>query len=332
MKILRTVFFLTTAAALAAPEPGLPGWDDGGRPEHEVAGGTLLAGDDQAADEPGLNLLEPAAGEITGDEVLEEIIPEAHWPAYFGRRPEKFLIDPQNLLSPVESRERLAFLNYHAGDSAIDLFVYVIGGGQAIPGEVRQEEMMERLFSGGRPSVVVLYFRGEPQRAMMHLSPSLTDVVSAAEQRRALESSVMQALKETEPARQFETFLVQMSIRLYWMERMLGGDAPDKQPAAAAPLAKAPEESGLREFLRPQLDEAARHVVPASSAAGALFLGFALRFWLKRRARHQFPDFEVEPRLGGAHAAGVGAVISFASATVPPASQRDLMPDYLRRA
>jgi hypothetical protein len=73
-------------------------------------------------------------------------------------------------------------------------------------------------------------------------------------------------------------------------------------------------------------------LVPASSVAGALLLGFAARFWLKRRTRHLFPDFEVEPRLGGAHAAGVGAVISFASATVPPATQRDAMPDYLRRA
>jgi hypothetical protein len=332
MKLLRTVFFLTAAAAHAAPEPGLPGWADGARAEHEIAGETLLTGDDQAADETGLDMLEPAAGEITGDGTMEETIPEAHWPAYFGQRPEKYLIDPQNLLGPVEYRERLAFLNYHAGDSAIDLFVYVIGGGQAIPGEVRQEEMMERLFSGGRPSVVVLYFKGDPRRAMMLLSPSLMDVVPAAEQRRALESSVLQALKETEPARQFETFLVQMSIRLYWMERMLGVDAPDHQPSAAAPLAEAPEKSGLREFLRPYLEEAARHAVPAASVTGALLLGFALRFWLKRRTRILFPDFEVEPRLGGAHAAGVGAVISFASATVPPASQRDLMPDYLRRA
>jgi hypothetical protein len=28
----------------------------------------------------------------------------------------------------------------------------------------------------------------------------------------------------------------------------------------------------------------------------------------------------------------VGAVISFASVSVPPATQRDAMPDYLRRA
>jgi hypothetical protein len=142
---------------------------------------------------------------------------------------------------------------------------------------------------------------------------------------------VIPALKEIEPARQIETFLVQMSIRIYWMERMMIGEEQDKQ-TAAAPVIKAPEKSGLREFLRPHLEKTSQHVVPATSLAGALLLAFALRIWLKRRARHFFPDFGVEPRLGGAHAAGVGAVISFASATVPPATQRDAMPDYLRRA
>jgi hypothetical protein len=337
MKLCCIGWFLTVAAAVAASETPLPGWGDGGNTEQEVAdwvaGETLLTGDEQPAEEPGLALVEPAAGEITGEEAAETVIPEYYWPEYFGKRPEKYLVDPQNLLGPADYRERLAFLNYHAGDSAIDLFVYVIGGDQAIPGEVRQEEMMERLFPTGRPAVVVLYFMGAPQRAMMHLSPSLADVVPPPEQRKALESSVIHALKEIEPARQIETFLVQMSIRIYWMERMMGGDTKVKEPVAAVvPVVKIPEKPGLREFLRPHLEEATRHVVPASSVAAAVLLGFATWLWLKRRARHHFPDFEVEPRLGGAHAAGVGAVISFASATVPPASQRDAMPDYLRRA
>jgi hypothetical protein len=327
MKLCRLCWFLS-AAALAAQEPGLPGWSESGFPEGEAVE-TLLGHEEQPAEEA--ELAEPAAGEITIDEPKETLIPESYWPDYFAKRPEKYLIDPQKLLGPVEYRERLAFLNYHASDSSIDLFVYVIAGDQSIPGEVRQEEMMERLFSNGRPAVVVFYYLGAPQRAMLLPGPSLTDVVPAAEQRRALESSVIPALKEIEPARQLETFLVQMSIRIYWMERMMVGEETGKE-TAAVPVIKTPEKSGLSEFLRPHLDEAAKHAVPASSIAGALLLVIAARFWLKRRARYRFPDFEVEPRLGGAHAAGVGAVISFASATVPPATQRDAMPDYLRRA
>jgi hypothetical protein len=37
----------------------------------------------------------------------------------------------------------------------------------------------------------------------------------------------------------------------------------------------------------------------------------------------------VPPRMGGAHAAGIGAVISFGSTTQSPSSQRNEVPDYL---
>jgi hypothetical protein len=56
-----------------------------------------------------------------------------------------------------------------------------------------------------------------------------------------------------------------------------------------------------------------------------------MNFWLRKRAIYRFPELTVEPRLGGVHGAGVGAVISFAGAAVSPASQRDQRPDYLRR-
>jgi hypothetical protein len=216
----------------------------------------------------------------------------------------------------------------------IDLYVYVFKGEQEIPGEVREEELVERFFSQGRPAAVVYYYMSAPQRSVLYLSPSLTDTVSAAEQRRALESSVMQAFKDVDPARQIEGFLVQMSIRIYWMERMLGGAS---SPEAAMPVMvrrpKAPDIPAVPlEKYRPFLDDLRRFVMPAALIAPLALAALAAGFWQRRRARHLFPEFDVEPRLGGAHAAGVGAVISFASATLPPASQRDQVPDYLRRA
>jgi hypothetical protein len=169
---------------------------------------------------------------------------------------------------------------------------------------------------------------------VMYLSPSLTDVVSAAEQRRALESSVMQAFKDVEPARQIDAFLVQMSIRIYWMERMMGGgeEIGENTRVAVRASKTAKKKPELLAKLLPVLESAKHFVIPASATAGVLMAALAMSSWLRRRARYRFPDFEVEPRLGGAHAAGVGAVISFASAAVPPASQRDQVPDYLRRA
>jgi len=264
---------------------------------------------------------------------VENEIPKKFRSSYFEERPKSFLIDPQGLLSRVDYKDRLGFLNYHADDSAIDLYVYVFKGDQEIPFEVRGEELVERFFKQGRPAAVIFYYMGKPQRAVLHLSPELNDGVLAAEQKRAMESAVIQASKDADPARQFEGFLVQMSIRIYWMEKMLeesavkGDETGGVTAATGIPVLK----PTLEEKLQPVIDEF-RHFTLQAAAGGVLIVGLMILAGLKRRSRYRFPDFEVEPRLGGPHAAGVGAVISFVSAAVPPASQRDQVPDYLRRA
>jgi hypothetical protein len=331
------------AAAKKSVEPSLPSWEPGERDQLEaegwVAGGLLLA--EEAAEEAppeetpqALDVAQPTAEEIAEAETPASEIAEKFWPEYFSERPKNFLVDPQGLLSPVEYKDRLAFLNYHASDSSIDVFVYIFNGDQEIPGEVREEELIERLYSEGRPAAVVFYFMGAPQRSVLYLSPSLTDAVSVAEQRRALESSVMQAFNDVSPSRQIEAFLVQMSIRIYWMERILSGgaEADEISPLLARVTAKKLQENRLYSAMQPFIEKFSRYLMPAGLVLGALVAGLAMTAWLRAKARYLFPEIEVEPRLGGAHAAGVGAVISFASAAVPPASQRDQVPDYLRRA
>ncbi|MES2438691.1 MAG: hypothetical protein V4584_06485 [Verrucomicrobiota bacterium] len=343
MKYLPAATAFLIATAHGFDEPALPVWNGKERTELEATGwvpGAMLLTNDPVPDEsvnpPAAEPLAvelPTAEEIAGDLTLFPEVPEKFLPDYFAERPKSFLIDPQGLLSPSDYRDRLGFLNYHASDSAIDLYVYVLGGNQEIPSEVREEEMIERCFSDGRPAAIVYYYLGAPQRSVVYLSPSLTGSISASEQHRALESSIMQAFERTNPSEQIEKFLVQMSIRIYWMERMLTGEsAAGKSLPVAGPVveksritAKSARLAWLQEILR-------QAATPAMLVLGALFSAFGFNHWLRLRARYRFPEFEVEPRLGGSHAAGVGAVISFASAAVPPASQRDQVPDYLRRA
>jgi hypothetical protein len=144
----------------------------------------------------------------------------------------------------------------------------------------------------------------------------------------------MQAFQDVDPSRQIEAFLVQMSIRIYWMERILGGGASagDGMPVLVRGPVTERSESRLYRVIEPHLAGIRRHVLPLALAASTILAALLITGWLRRRARYQFPEIEVEPRLGGSHAAGVGAVISFASAALPPASQRDQVPDYLRRA
>lgn len=328
---------LLTVSASAFDEPVLPAWKGKERAELEskgwVPGALLLSKDpvpDELAKSEPLQIEQPKAEEIAEDLKPSPEIAEKFLPAYFAERPKNFLIDPQGLLNPSDYRDRLNFLNYHASDSSIDLFVYIIGGDQEIPSAVREEEMIERFFTTGRPAAIVYYYLGAPQRSIVYLSPSLTDSVSAAEQRRAVESSVMQAFEKTKPSEQLEKFLVQMSIRLYWMERMLAGESATASSFPLIPAAgQAPAHSAKIAWLQTL---ALKCAIPAAVLLGAFLSAFGFNHWLRLRARYYFPEFEVEPRLGGTHAAGVGAVISFASAALPPASQRDQVPDYLRRA
>jgi hypothetical protein len=345
--------WLALAAALLVPptllpaqdEAPLPAWPETARKAAEKSGwlaGAHILTDEAEAGSPAPaapkapDLEAPTAEDLAEDQAPSAPVPEKFLEAYFGSRPETYLIDPQGLLDQASANDRLAFLNEHAGDSSIDLFVYVFAKDQEIPGEVRAEELIERFFASGRPALLVYYHLGAPQQTLLYLSPSLTDGVAPAEQRRALQSAVMQALEKPSPQQQLEAFTVQMAIRVYWMERLLGGDAvpedPAQQRAAArsAKLAKtAPSLAERWAGLRPVAEDfAAPGLALASVCAAAL----ALLAWLRERATYPFPDLEVEPRLGGDHAAGVGAVISFASAALPPASQRDQIPDYLRRA
>lgn len=336
MKISPLILLL---AVTAAAEPPLPSWDSVERKrmieEGWIAGGSLLTyGELPTEDEPEalLQVEEPTAEELAAAPEDEREISEEYLAAYFAEKPEGHLVDPQGLLSERERKDMEAFLEYHAGDSLIDVYVYVFGANQQIPGDVREEEVVERLYSVGKPAVVVYYYLGTPQRSTIYLSPVITDTVSAAEQRRALESSVMQAFGSTKAFDQLEAFLVQMSIRIYWMERMTKGTAGETRK-------EVPE--GVRVFKKAKADAEKPLVIPAplrmAAAVGAMVLGglivlASLVMWWRSRAKFRFPEFDVEPRLGGSHAAGIGAVISFASPAIPPAMQRKQVPDYLRRA
>lgn len=342
MKRVLYILILGIQPAFSNSEPPLPSWNAEERKrmigEGWIAGGSLftyetLPLEDSAAETP-LHVEEPTAEELASAPEAQNEVSEEYLVAYFAEKPAGHLVDPQDLLSERERKDLEVFLDYHAGDSSIDMYVYVFGTDQQIPGDVREEEVVERLYSVGKPAMVVYYYLGAPQRSTVYLSPVITDTVSVAEQRRALESSVMQAFGSTQPFDQAEAFLVQMSIRIYWMERMAAGTAEETMEGI-------PDGDGARAFHRKEVPVESRMKIPAwgrlaawvlAAASGGVLTLWSLVMWWRGSVRYRFPEFEVEPRLGGSHAAGIGAVISFASPAIPPAMQRNQVPDYMRRA
>jgi hypothetical protein len=320
--------------AAPAPVPDLPVWSDEDR--EALKNGGLLSGAtlferlvEEGVDPDAplgldpietLRVAEPTSNPVTiADEFLG---------AYFDQRPAEFLVDPQSLLTRQEFADQLGFLDYHAGDSVIDLFIYVFDKEQEIPGEVRAEELPERLFGSGRPTAILYYYLGAPGRAKLFLTPEVAAVVPAAEQHLGIQSCVEAALDKANPVDQLADFAVQMSIRLYWMEQLVApGRIPGEPLVAMKPRTARvaePRGSALLQWVTPWL-------APGGLLAALVLLVAGLRWWIGGRRSYRLPEFDHAGRLGGEHAAGIGAIISFTSTGAPPTVQRHQMPDYLRR-
>lgn len=322
----------------ARSEPALPSWNEGDQEMLDtglLVPGSVLLGTETVNPETGHSNEVSAVPAPEPAEEIEELveppseIPEEFLAAYFDTSPAEMLIDPQRLLSQQEFADQLAFLRYHSGDSEVDLFVYLFDALQEIPSQSRIEQLLGEFFCGDRPAAVVFYFVGAPQRSSIRLSSHLTGLVSASEQRRMLSSSVTKALEKANLVDQLEGFAVQLSIRLYWVEKAFAGT-----PQTAEPLVV------LKEKPKPESEEdrllrLIGVIRPWAMTAGAWLGGLsaALIGWLlvRRHLRYRFPELEVSPRLGGEHAAGIGAVVTFGSAGLPPSYQRAHVPDYLRR-
>ncbi len=323
---------LFVSLAVRADEDAMPAWPEGAPPDPDWIAGSILLSDDPLPEDGALIAEEPTAEELAEPQTPPGMIHQKYLTAYFGERPKSFLVDPQGLLSEADQRSREAFLSYHAADSAIDLFVYIFGQDQQIPDDVREEEITERFFTEGKPAVVVFYYLGMPQRTTFYISPRLTGAVSYAEQRRAFESALMMAFQTVDPAKQLEAFMLQMSIRVYWIEQLLGiGEKQISDPSITMPVVS-PAKVAKPNFIKTQIALLVPYLWQIAAAVVVLIACSGAIYWRRARMTFCFPEFEVEPRLGGAHAAGIGAVISFSNRAQPPASQRNQVPDYLRRS
>jgi hypothetical protein len=277
--------------------------------------------------------------EAVAVEVVPEVDPQyqeiepALVDKYFAKKPSQFLIDPQAFISGEQRKGIEKLLNNHSADSTIDLYLFVLGENQKLPTEGINKDFVSRHFSQGKPVVNLYYYIGNPNRTEMHVSPSIAKAVSSSEQQRSVQSSLIRAMRANGSFEQLEEFIMQFSVRTYWMERMMdeaSGKAPAEVSVEETPVVQAkvkkmnPLEMIPEKFRGPALI--------AAAGLGSMVVLWGLIFWVRSRSRYKFPELEVEARLGGSHAAGVGAVVNFASPAVSPARQREQVPEYLRRA
>ncbi|MCH2063495.1 MAG: hypothetical protein MK194_07185 [Roseibacillus sp.] len=265
----------------------------------------------------------------------ETAISAEHMAQYFQEIPRDergepiFLSDPQELLSQQEFRDREAFLQYHSSESNIGMHVYLFDHRQELPDGTDIYTVYQELFAKHGSVALVFYYLGAPDRAQFLLSPKIRAVMSQDEQNRALKAAIQEAFEKSDAAYQLDNFLVELSIRLYWIERELKVARATREARGlesedgSIPVGKGSEEDNFR---------LVSYVILVFFGL-ALFglLAWGAWIWLQGRRKYLFPEAECGPLLGAPHAAGVGAVISFSNAHLPPSRQRDQMPDYLQR-
>ena len=241
---------------------------------------------------------------------------------YATSRPDGFLVDPQRLLSGSEARERRDFLSYHASDSLIDLYVVLFKGDQMLlnPGDLSGYHLNSR--TNAKPAVMIHYFMGYPERAKLHLTSDLQELVPLAEHGRALNSAMERAKTGVSPLNQLEKFMVQTSIQIYRMERLLREGTAEPKPWIPDALKETSSRNAERDSLMAAIG-AFWAQWKFKLVGGVILLAgsWLLLRWLRQHATYEFPDSEVNERLGGAHGAGVGAVIEFGKKSKPPAAQ-----------
>ena len=272
---------------------------------------------------------------------LPELPPGEEYPAeigeeflasYFAGRPASYLVDPQGMLSMQEQQDRQSFLEYHAGDSQIDLYIYLFDEKQQVPPEGEIEAIFKRHFMRGQGlSALVYYYVGDPSRSTMVMSPEVYSVIPSTAVKGALIYAKQQAQTKSEPASQLESFSTGLSIRLYWMERELAeaaGEGHLLTSSGEEPVVVMADEEEVEE----PVQESKVLLLFGMLSLGVVCVGlwFAYRK-AQRNKSYQFPEVNVKPLLAAPHAAGVGAVIHFGNATMPPSVQKEQVPDYLRK-
>lgn len=263
---------------------------------------------------------------------LAEVTPEflaaaAAWPT------DDLLIDPSSELPETQAEDLRRFLGYHAEESRLPLRVLLMARDEKLPA-LDSLAALEALGGGSvinRRAVLLVYPMGEPWRARLFLPSAAHQAVSTAYLTRLFDGCLNAAATASQEEGQLHEFVVQLSIRLFWLEKELS----QRAPTALAPLTADAPATPLSEVGSHTAPLSAPTPVPETTSASAsalilppaslltiavmltLLLAVALRRFLRvvsraaRERRHRLvwtlPEQEAEPRLGGAFCGGGGA-------------------------
>lgn len=246
---------------------------------------------------------------------------------YFAHAPIDYLIDPQRLLTEQKSNDIMRFLEFHADESKIRIFVMAIGENQKIPEDVDLQELHRKWFSD-EPAVLMLYYREQPQLTELIFNDSIRDSLPKSVFDRILQNCLREGAVADLAPDQVEKMAIELSIQLYWLSRLMESENKDDPAMVAASnvhemIASADAPELLREYAPGIfIDESGKmlslvltlvFVLGGLAAVGCF--GWVLMWWRGRENVSGepllFPEFRIARRLGGEFCGGGFVGMSF---------------------
>ena len=255
--------------------------------------------------------LRPPTPEIA----LERLPPEV-FEAAVNASADQRLIDPLGLISEMPKASLERFLEFHARDARIKTIVLLMDRQHKLPDSVDWERLSAEKASSGDFCLVVYPF-GEPWRARVFLSRNVHESASTRYLADMAADCVSDSLQVSEPQDQLHRFVVRLSTRLFWLEKIMPArDSSHESQHGLKEVAESPSEP-MADWMSLFAAIGSGWLLPSGIGVSALV---ALSLLIRRRRNvagidrsrvYILPEPNVEPRLGGAFSGGAGASASF---------------------
>ena len=247
---------------------------------------------------------------------LEEVSPEFLQAAFETTRSE-YLIDPDVLIPEMAHLQIMRFLNFHASDARIKLYVLVIDSDKTMPAAAR----LDRLASGNLitdDACLLVYPLREPWRAKMYLSSSVIEQTSAQFLSETTQSCLRAATQSSDSYDQLQNYSMELSTRLFWLQKALTSKRAKNQFLPLAEDVRTASSTSPEPMASPGPRQPEQYGSSSSSAWLSWLVllpflavsGTGVVYVVRRRRRKNrslvwiLDETETNPRLGGAFAGG----------------------------
>lgn len=237
---------------------------------------------------------------------------------------DEYLIDPDTHVPETQREDLIRFLSFHAHDARIKEHIIVADRDQYLPADATLETIVSSTLAARECCVAVIPL-GEPARTRLLVSATVRASTTPDYLANVAEDCARDAAQVSDPVEQLHRFAVRLSIRLFWLERMMGSSKTAVTTAAGKDVPGEfidHREAALNSALQASFAPKGHHavwrwaqvllgIVLALAAGAVTFVALRYRDKRLRALVWMLPEIDMPARLGGAFTGGGGHVIQY---------------------